>query len=107
MAPTATSTVASTPSVATTAKPAPATSPKPATAAETDKPVYGGTFLLSFRDDPPSLDVHQESTITTLTGVGNTAYNGLLTWDYLDHNKIGPDLAKRWEISQDGLTAIM
>ncbi|MBI2907621.1 MAG: ABC transporter substrate-binding protein [Chloroflexi bacterium] len=91
-------------------KPAPAATPKPGTAAAPavpgigEKPVYGGTFVISSRDDPPSFDLHQEATFATLSTIGSPSYNSLLTWDYVDHNKMVGDLAKKWEMSSDGLT---
>lgn len=83
-------------------KTAPAATPTAATA-ETGKPVYGGTFTYSFRDSPSSLDVHQMTQNNVLFN-GGGCYNTLLTWDHIDHQKMIPDLAKRWELSQDGLT---
>ncbi|MBI2907620.1 MAG: ABC transporter substrate-binding protein [Chloroflexi bacterium] len=69
-----------------------------------EKPVSGGNFVISIRDDPPTFDAHQEATFSTLLTISSPTYNTLLGWDYSDHNKMVGDLAKKWEISADGLT---
>ncbi len=59
---------------------------------------------VAVRDDPPDFDVHQASTVYFFLMVANPCYNSLVTWDNVDHNKMVPDLAKKWELSPDGLT---
>lgn len=59
---------------------------------------------VAVRDNPPDFDVHQASTVYFYLMIANPCYNSLVTWDNVDHNKMVPDLAKRWEVSADGLT---
>ncbi|MCL4368667.1 MAG: ABC transporter substrate-binding protein, partial [Actinobacteria bacterium] len=59
---------------------------------------------VAVRDNPPDFDVHQASTVYFYLMIANPCYNSLVTWDNVDHNKIVPDLAKRWDVSPDGLS---
>lgn len=87
-----------TPELASPQKPAaPASTPKPAT----DQPRYGGILTVSVGADPPSFDVHQETTIAALEPLA-PAYDGLVQYDHHSGNIVG-DLAERWEVSPDGL----
>jgi peptide/nickel transport system substrate-binding protein len=49
----------------------------------------------------PTFDIHYETTYIAAQPVG-PLYNGLLTFDVYDHEKIVGDLAERWEITPDG-----
>ncbi|MBI2910379.1 MAG: ABC transporter substrate-binding protein [Chloroflexi bacterium] len=87
------------PTTAPAAPPAPAATPKPAAEADPAGVARGGTFAQSLRDEPNTFDMHQGS-ITGFASVGS-AYNGLLTWDHQDHNKMIGDLAKKWEVGPE------
>lgn len=71
-------------------------------------PKSGGTYTILSAADPDTLDPHKQSSIYThyLAGL---VYNKLVTYetgpnvDYTDYNVV-PDLAERWEISDDGKT---
>lgn len=88
-----------------TATPKSATSAAPAATAPAggETPVYGGTLTVSLRDNPSTFDVQQAATSSVVTTI-TAAYNTLLSFDSVDHNKMIPDLAKKWEVSPDGLT---
>ncbi|MBI2906699.1 MAG: ABC transporter substrate-binding protein [Chloroflexi bacterium] len=82
--------------------------PKPAAPAPTPKPAaeaprYGGIVTISGYADPPSLDVHQESSVATYSNIDNF-YDALIRRDPLEESARVPGLAKSWEVSQDGLT---
>ena len=82
------------------AAPAP-TAPAPAATearADSDKPV-GGVMRRLF-SDPPTLDPHKTSDTTSAFIVGEL-YTGLVTLN--TDLQIVPDIADRWEISEDGL----
>ncbi|MFH1485407.1 MAG: ABC transporter substrate-binding protein [Chloroflexota bacterium] len=81
------------------AKPA-APSPTPKAAAE--QPRYGGILSISFPADPPSFDIHQETTAAALEPLC-PAYDTLIQTDLRTWKIVG-DLAERWEVSPDGLT---
>ena len=68
-----------------------------------EKPQYGGIMKVAIQGDPPSLDMHQESTFLVMIPFGNV-YNTLLKFDPHDHDKIVGDLAESWSRSDDGLT---
>ncbi|MBI2887826.1 MAG: hypothetical protein HYY02_11530 [Chloroflexi bacterium] len=53
--------------------------------------------------DPPSFDLHQESTVDT-SHPTSPAYDQLVIFDPKDPTKVMGDLAERWEISPDGKT---
>lgn len=67
-----------------------------------DKPQYGGILRVAIAGDPPSLDMHQESTFKVLIPM-STVYNTLMRYDPHGYPKIIGDLAKTWEQSEDGL----
>ncbi|MBI4497373.1 MAG: ABC transporter substrate-binding protein [Chloroflexi bacterium] len=76
--------------------------PQPDTQPKAAQPKSGGTLVLvNSLGDPPSFDVHQETTISVI-GPIMPNYDGLLMFDPLDPSKIVGDLAERWEQSQDG-----
>ena len=82
-----------------TAPPTPAPQvAKSETAMERDKPV-GGTMRRLF-SDPPTLDPHKTSDTTSAFVVGEV-FTGLVALN--TDLQIVPDLAERWEISDDGL----
>ena len=68
-----------------------------------DEPQRGGVMKVAIQGDPPSLDMHQESTFLVMIPFGNV-YNTLLKFDPHDHDKIVGDLAESWSRSDDGLT---
>ena len=67
-------------------------------AMERDKPV-GGTMRRLF-SDPPTLDPHKTSDTTSAFIIGEV-FSGLVTLN--TDLQIVPDIAERWEISDDGL----
>ena len=82
-----------------TAPPTPAPQvAKSETGMERDKPV-GGTMTRLFRD-PPTLDPHKTSDTTSAFIIGEV-FSGLVTLN--TDLQIVPDIAERWEISDDGL----
>ncbi len=74
----------------------------PAALAE-EKPQKGGVLRVALAGDPPSLDMHQESTFL-VTIPFSTVYNTLLTFDPHGYPKIIGDLAKSWTVSDDKMT---
>ncbi|MBI2888126.1 MAG: ABC transporter substrate-binding protein [Chloroflexi bacterium] len=84
---------------------APGAAPEPGPAAPqqpgSGQPKYGGVLHIVDTDDPPSLDLHQEST-TRVQSIIWSAYNNLVIFDPADPNKIIPDVAQRWEAGKDG-----
>jgi peptide/nickel transport system substrate-binding protein len=74
----------------------------PVTVAE-EKPRYGGIMRVAIQGDPPSLDMHQESTFLVMIPFGNV-YNTLIKFHPHHHDQIVGDLAESWEASADGMT---
>src|SRR5712691_13211109 len=68
-----------------------------------EKPQKGGVLRVALAGDPPSLDMHQESTFL-VTIPFSTVYNTLLTFDPHGYPKIIGDLAKSWTVSDDKMT---
>ncbi len=68
-----------------------------------DQPRYGGIMKVAIAGDPPSLDMHQESTFKVFIPM-STVYNGLVVFDPHGFPKIIGDLAKSWTVSDDGIT---
>jgi peptide/nickel transport system substrate-binding protein len=68
-----------------------------------DKPQKGGVLRVALAGDPPSLDMHQESTFLVDIPF-STVYNTLVTYDPHGYPKIIGDLAKSWTLSDDKLT---
>ncbi|MBI2909283.1 MAG: hypothetical protein HYX92_16685 [Chloroflexi bacterium] len=82
------------------AKPAaPAPSPKPAA----EQPRYGGHLTIGSESDPPSLDPHQEAAGAVINMIA-PSYNNVVQADPVDTTKVIPDLAERWEVSDNGTT---
>ena len=71
---------------------------KAETAMERDKPV-GGVMRRLFRD-PPTLDPHKTSDTTSAFIIGEV-FSGLVTLN--TDLQIVPDIAERWDISDDGM----
>jgi peptide/nickel transport system substrate-binding protein len=68
-----------------------------------DKPVYGGIMKIAIAGDPPSLDMHQETTILVKIPMSN-CYNTLIVFNPHNFPEIIGDLAESWESSNDGKT---
>lgn len=73
--------------------------PGPSPAAEA--PRYGGVLTVRLDADPAHFDLHQHVSYTVLWPVA-ACCNQLVQFDPLDHTKVIPDLAERWEVSPDG-----
>jgi len=71
------------------------------------QPKYGGTLvmLMNQAGDPPTFDLHQESTNAVTETVG-PSYDNLVRFDPMDgqDTTVLPDLAEKWEVSKDGKT---
>jgi peptide/nickel transport system substrate-binding protein len=68
-----------------------------------EKPRYGGHLNVALAGDPPSLDMHQESTFLVQIPMA-PAYNNLIEFDPHEYPNIVGDLAKSWTVSDDHLT---
>lgn len=68
-----------------------------------DKPQHGGILEVALSGDPPSLDMHQESTFMVTIPM-SPAYNTLIMFDPHNYPQIIGDLAKSWTVSADHLT---
>jgi peptide/nickel transport system substrate-binding protein len=68
-----------------------------------EKPQRGGHLRVALAGDPPSLDMHQESTFMVAIPM-SPAYNTLIMFDPHNYPKIIGDLAKSWTVSDDYLT---
>ncbi|MGQ4808237.1 Heme-binding protein A [Candidatus Entotheonellaceae bacterium PAL068K] len=68
-----------------------------------EKPVYGGIMKVAIQGDPPSLDMHQETTFLVMIPFGNV-YNTLLKFHPHNHDEIVGDLAESWSRTDDGMT---
>jgi len=66
-----------------------------------DQPAKGGTILWAVHEGMPDFDIHYQGTYIAAQPIG-PIYNGLLTFDVYDNEKIVGDLAERWEITEDG-----
>lgn len=66
-----------------------------------EEPSKGGTILWAVHEGMPDFDIHYQGTYIAAQPIG-PIYNGLLTFDVYDNEKIVGDLAERWEISEDG-----
>src|SRR5437870_12637736 len=65
------------------------------------QPSNGGTIVWAVHECMPSFDIHYEGSYVAAQPIG-PLYNGLLTFDVYDNEKIVGDLAERWEIAPDG-----
>jgi peptide/nickel transport system substrate-binding protein len=68
-----------------------------------EKPRRGGVLRVALAGDPPSLDMHQESTFL-VTIPFSTVYNTLIQFDPHGYPKIIGDLAKSWTLAEDKTT---
>src|SRR5919198_1767687 len=66
-----------------------------------EQPSKGGTIVWAVHEGMPSFDISYEGTYIAAQPIG-PIYNGLLTFDVYDNEKIVGDLAERWEITPDG-----
>jgi peptide/nickel transport system substrate-binding protein len=66
-----------------------------------DQPVKGGTIVWAVHEGMPDFDIHYQGTYIVAQPI-SPIYNGLLTFDMYDNEKIVGDLAERWEITEDG-----
>jgi len=74
----------------------------PAALAE-EKPQRGGILRVAIAGDPPSLDMHQETTFLVTIPM-STVYNSLVTFDPHGYPNIIGDLATSWTTSDDQAT---
>lgn len=68
-----------------------------------DTPRRGGVLALATDNDPPSFDMHQEST-TGMQNIIAPAYDSLVMFDPKDPKTVVGDLAEKWELAPDGKT---
>jgi len=68
-----------------------------------EQPRRGGILQVALSGDPPSLDMHQESTFMVTIPM-SPAYNTLIQFDPHGYPNIVGDLAKAWTVSDDHLT---
>ncbi|HXH12363.1 MAG TPA: ABC transporter substrate-binding protein [Alphaproteobacteria bacterium] len=68
-----------------------------------EQPRYGGILRVALPADPPSLDMHQESTFAVAQPMG-AVYNNLVVFDPHNYPQIIGDLAQSWTVSDDFLT---
>lgn len=80
-----------------------ASAPADGAAPPPDQPRRGGVLALATDNDPPSFDLHQEST-TGMQHITAPAYDGLVMYDPMDPRRVAPDLAERWDLTPDGRT---
>ncbi|MES2784988.1 MAG: ABC transporter substrate-binding protein [Pseudomonadota bacterium] len=66
-------------------------------------PQRGGVLVRSLSGDPPNFDTFSNTTGRVITVVGPCC-NGLIRFDEFDANKIVPDLAESWQVSDDEKT---
>jgi peptide/nickel transport system substrate-binding protein len=68
-----------------------------------EQPRYGGILRVALAADPPSLDMHQESTFAVAQPLG-AMYNNLVVFDPHNYPQIIGDLAKSWTVSDDHMS---
>src|SRR5262252_2834744 len=66
-----------------------------------EPPDGGGTIVWAVHESMPSFDLHYDNSYIVSQPIG-PLYNGLLTFDVYNHEKIVGDLAERWEVAPDG-----
>jgi peptide/nickel transport system substrate-binding protein len=66
-----------------------------------EQPSKGGTIVWAVHEGMPDFDIHYQGTYIAAQPIG-PIYNGLLTFDMYDNEKIVGDLAERWEVAPDG-----
>ena len=99
--PTAPSGASPTPGMGSQGNATQAPSSSPTQAAATETPTQGGVLAFSFEADPSGFDLHVNTSDTFWL---IPCFSSLAQYDPLDDTKIIPDLAERWEISDDRLT---
>ncbi len=72
-----------------------------ATVGAAEQPDRGGTIVWAVHEGMSHFDIHAEGSYILAQPVG-PLYNGLLTFDLYNNEKIVGDLAERWEVSPDG-----
>ncbi|MBI2906525.1 MAG: hypothetical protein HYX92_02585 [Chloroflexi bacterium] len=107
-APSAKAPVAETPAAKPTAAPSKVGAPTPTPPSATPKPAgqeprYGGTLYISNAADPANFDIVQENIFQTVALVV-PCYSGIVQHDPLDQTRVIGDLAKRWDVSPDGMS---
>src|ERR687892_687745 len=68
-----------------------------------EEPISGGIMRVALAADPPSLDMHQETTFAVAQPMG-PVYNNLIVFDPHNYPEVIGDLAKSWTVSDDYLT---
>jgi peptide/nickel transport system substrate-binding protein len=68
-----------------------------------EKPQYGGILKVALAGDPPSLDMHRETTFKVVHPM-SPCYNTLVRFDPHNYPEIIGDLAKSFGRTEDGLT---
>ena len=68
-----------------------------------EKPRYGGILKVALAGDPPSLDMHQESTFMVQIPLASV-FNTLIQFDPHGYPNIIGDLAESWMVSDDNMT---
>src|SRR5919199_3661836 len=66
-----------------------------------EQPSKGGTIIWAVHEGMPDFDIHYQGTYIAAQPIG-PLYNGLLTFDVYNNEKIVGDLAERWEVAPDG-----
>ena len=66
-----------------------------------EQPGKGGTIVWAVHEGMPDFDIHYQGTYIAAQPIG-PLYNGLLTFDVYDNEKIVGDLAEGWEITEGG-----
>src|SRR5918992_772341 len=66
-----------------------------------EPPDRGGTVIWAVHETMPHFDIHGDGSYILAQPVG-PLYNGLLTYDLYNNEKIVGDLAERWEVAPDG-----
>lgn len=72
-------------------------------AADAQTPRRGGELVYIVGAEPPSFDAHRETTFAMLHPI-RPHYNLLVKFDLENFPNVVGDIAKDWEISEDGLT---
>src|SRR5215471_5842783 len=66
-----------------------------------DQSSKGGTIVWAVHEGMPDFDIHYQNTYIAAQPIG-PLYNGLLTFDVYDNEKIVGDLAEHWNVAPDG-----
>ncbi|HEX9871836.1 MAG TPA: ABC transporter substrate-binding protein [Candidatus Tectomicrobia bacterium] len=68
-----------------------------------EQPRYGEILRIALAADPPSLDMHQETTFAVAQPMG-PVYNNLIVFNPHNYPEVIGDLAQSWTVSDDYLT---